>query len=169
MGGDPRTSVVDWHCRLHSCQNVFVVDKSVMPTSLEVQPDAQRRRQRPVGRHVGGRQRPPRRQSGVLPSRRSAWPNAAFAAGRPRAKRPAAPAATRVATGDLQDLPHCAHLTSRRRAIETVSNTSWIVLGLAAGWATYVSLAPQGNTHTEPSSRLSKQACRVDADFSIPP
>ncbi len=32
MGNDPKTSVVDRHCRLHDVGNVFVVDGSVFPT-----------------------------------------------------------------------------------------------------------------------------------------
>jgi choline dehydrogenase-like flavoprotein len=38
MGGDPRTSVVDSTLRYHEMDNLFVVDGSVFPTSLGVNP-----------------------------------------------------------------------------------------------------------------------------------
>jgi len=38
MGKDPSTSVVDTHLRYHSLDNLFVVDGSVFPTSLGVNP-----------------------------------------------------------------------------------------------------------------------------------
>jgi choline dehydrogenase-like flavoprotein len=38
MGKDPGKSVVDPHCRYHSLDNLFVVDGSVLPTSLGVNP-----------------------------------------------------------------------------------------------------------------------------------
>jgi choline dehydrogenase-like flavoprotein len=38
MGGDPRTSVVDSTLRYHGMENLFVVDGSVFPTSLGVNP-----------------------------------------------------------------------------------------------------------------------------------
>ena len=38
MGGDPRTSVVDSTLRYHGMDNLFVVDGSVFPTSLGVNP-----------------------------------------------------------------------------------------------------------------------------------
>ena len=38
MGKDPRTSVVDPHLKFHTMDNLFVVDGSVMPTSLGVNP-----------------------------------------------------------------------------------------------------------------------------------
>lgn len=38
MGGDPRTSVVDGTLRYHGLDNLFVVDGSVFPTSLGVNP-----------------------------------------------------------------------------------------------------------------------------------
>jgi choline dehydrogenase-like flavoprotein len=38
MGGDPRTSVVDSTLRYHDLDNLFVVDGSVFPTSLGVNP-----------------------------------------------------------------------------------------------------------------------------------
>jgi choline dehydrogenase-like flavoprotein len=38
MGVDPRTSVVDQHCRLHHMDNVYIVDGSVLPMSLGVAP-----------------------------------------------------------------------------------------------------------------------------------
>lgn len=38
MGKDPSTSVVDPHLRYHSLDNLFVVDGSVLPTSLGVNP-----------------------------------------------------------------------------------------------------------------------------------
>jgi choline dehydrogenase-like flavoprotein len=38
MGDDPAKSVVDRHCRLHDVPNVFVVDSSVFPTGLGVNP-----------------------------------------------------------------------------------------------------------------------------------
>ena len=38
MGKDPRTSVVDSQLRYHGLDNLFVVDGSVFPTSLGVNP-----------------------------------------------------------------------------------------------------------------------------------
>jgi choline dehydrogenase-like flavoprotein len=38
MGKDPATSVVDPHLRYHAMDNLFVVDGSVLPTSLGVNP-----------------------------------------------------------------------------------------------------------------------------------
>ena len=38
MGKDPSTSVVDQHLKYHSLDNLFVVDGSVLPTSLGVNP-----------------------------------------------------------------------------------------------------------------------------------
>jgi len=38
MGKDPRTSVVDPHLKFHTMDNLFVVDGSVLPTSLGVNP-----------------------------------------------------------------------------------------------------------------------------------
>jgi choline dehydrogenase-like flavoprotein len=38
MGGDPRRSVVDEHCQTHDVKGLFVVDGSVTPTSLGVNP-----------------------------------------------------------------------------------------------------------------------------------
>jgi choline dehydrogenase-like flavoprotein len=38
MGKDPRTSVVDSTLRYHGMDNLFVVDGSVFPTSLGVNP-----------------------------------------------------------------------------------------------------------------------------------
>lgn len=38
MGEDPRNSVVDAQCRLHDTPNVFVIDSSVFPTGLGVNP-----------------------------------------------------------------------------------------------------------------------------------
>ena len=38
MGEDPRTSVVDRNCQTHDVKGLFVVDGSVMPTSLGVNP-----------------------------------------------------------------------------------------------------------------------------------
>ena len=38
MGGDPRRSVVDSHCQTHDVRGLFVIDGSVMPTSLGVNP-----------------------------------------------------------------------------------------------------------------------------------
>jgi choline dehydrogenase-like flavoprotein len=38
MGADPRTSVVDSTLRYHGMENLFVVDGSVFPTSLGVNP-----------------------------------------------------------------------------------------------------------------------------------
>ena len=38
MGKDPRTSVVDSTLRYHEMDNLFVVDGSVFPTSLGVNP-----------------------------------------------------------------------------------------------------------------------------------
>jgi choline dehydrogenase-like flavoprotein len=38
MGPDPETSVVDPHLRHHRVANLFVVDGSVFPTSLGVNP-----------------------------------------------------------------------------------------------------------------------------------
>jgi choline dehydrogenase-like flavoprotein len=38
MGKDPNTSVVDPTCRYHSLDNLFVVDGSVLPTALGVNP-----------------------------------------------------------------------------------------------------------------------------------
>ncbi len=40
MGDDPRTSVVDRHCRMHEVPNVFVVDTSCFPSALGVNPMA---------------------------------------------------------------------------------------------------------------------------------
>jgi choline dehydrogenase-like flavoprotein len=38
MGKDPRTSVVDSHCQTHDVRGLFVIDGSVTPTSLGVNP-----------------------------------------------------------------------------------------------------------------------------------
>lgn len=38
MGGDPRTSVVDAQCRVHSVRNLFVAGSSVFPTSSQANP-----------------------------------------------------------------------------------------------------------------------------------
>jgi choline dehydrogenase-like flavoprotein len=38
MGADPHTSVVDSHCQAHDIKGVFVIDGSVTPTSLGVNP-----------------------------------------------------------------------------------------------------------------------------------
>ena len=38
MGTDSRDSVVDSYCRAHDCQNLFIFDGSVMPTSGNVNP-----------------------------------------------------------------------------------------------------------------------------------
>jgi choline dehydrogenase-like flavoprotein len=38
MGGDPGRSVVDSHCQSHDVKGLFVIDGSVMPTSLGVNP-----------------------------------------------------------------------------------------------------------------------------------
>ncbi len=38
MGNDPKTSVVDSHCRSHDHRNLFIVDASVLPTSAAVNP-----------------------------------------------------------------------------------------------------------------------------------
>ncbi len=38
MGADPATSVVDSHCQTHDVDGLFVIDGSVMPTSLGVNP-----------------------------------------------------------------------------------------------------------------------------------
>ena len=38
MGADPRTSVVDSHCETHDVRGLFVIDGSVTPTSLGVNP-----------------------------------------------------------------------------------------------------------------------------------
>jgi choline dehydrogenase-like flavoprotein len=38
MGDDPKTSVVDRHCRLHEAENLFVVDSSFLPTGLGLNP-----------------------------------------------------------------------------------------------------------------------------------
>jgi choline dehydrogenase-like flavoprotein len=38
MGEDPTTSVLDPHCRVHDCPNVFVVDTSFMPTGFGLNP-----------------------------------------------------------------------------------------------------------------------------------
>lgn len=38
MGADPRTSVVDSNCQSHDVKGLFVIDGSVMPTSLGVNP-----------------------------------------------------------------------------------------------------------------------------------
>jgi choline dehydrogenase-like flavoprotein len=38
MGKDPRSSVVDAHCRIHDVPGVFVIDGSITPTSLGVNP-----------------------------------------------------------------------------------------------------------------------------------
>ena len=38
MGADPRTSVVDSNCQSHDIKGLFVIDGSVMPTSLGVNP-----------------------------------------------------------------------------------------------------------------------------------
>ena len=38
MGGDPKRSVVDSHCQSHDVKGLFVIDGSVLPTSLGVNP-----------------------------------------------------------------------------------------------------------------------------------
>ena len=38
MGDDPKTSVVDRHCRVHDIENLFVVDSSVFPTGFGLNP-----------------------------------------------------------------------------------------------------------------------------------
>jgi choline dehydrogenase-like flavoprotein len=38
MGGDPHRSVVDSHCQSHDVKGLFVIDGSVTPTSLGVNP-----------------------------------------------------------------------------------------------------------------------------------
>ena len=38
MGNDKRNSVVDGYCRAHDCENLFIFDGSVMPTSGNVNP-----------------------------------------------------------------------------------------------------------------------------------
>jgi choline dehydrogenase-like flavoprotein len=38
MGADPKTSVVDIHCRAHDHGNLFITDASVLPTSAAVNP-----------------------------------------------------------------------------------------------------------------------------------
>jgi len=38
MGENPKTSVVDTHCRAHDHKNLFIVDASVLPTSAAVNP-----------------------------------------------------------------------------------------------------------------------------------
>jgi choline dehydrogenase-like flavoprotein len=38
MGGDPRKSVVDEHCQTHDVKGLFVIDGSITPTSLGVNP-----------------------------------------------------------------------------------------------------------------------------------
>ena len=38
MGGDPARSVVDSHGQMHGVKGIFVVDGSVTPTSLGVNP-----------------------------------------------------------------------------------------------------------------------------------
>ena len=38
MGGDPKRSVVDSHCQSHDVRGLFVIDGSVLPTSLGVNP-----------------------------------------------------------------------------------------------------------------------------------
>ena len=38
MGSDPRTSVVDANCRVHSVNNLFVAGSSVFPTSSQANP-----------------------------------------------------------------------------------------------------------------------------------
>ena len=38
MGGDARSSVVDSHCQTHDVRGLFVIDGSVTPTSLGVNP-----------------------------------------------------------------------------------------------------------------------------------
>jgi choline dehydrogenase-like flavoprotein len=38
MGDDPRTSVVDGHCRAHEVDNLYVVDGSVFPNASEKNP-----------------------------------------------------------------------------------------------------------------------------------
>jgi choline dehydrogenase-like flavoprotein len=38
MGRDPRTSVVDSHCRLHEADNVYVMGAAVFPTSGQANP-----------------------------------------------------------------------------------------------------------------------------------
>ena len=38
MGENPKTSVVDTHCRAHDHNNLFIVDASVLPTSAAVNP-----------------------------------------------------------------------------------------------------------------------------------
>jgi choline dehydrogenase-like flavoprotein len=38
MGTDPRTSVVDANCRVHSVDNLFVAGSAVFPTSSQANP-----------------------------------------------------------------------------------------------------------------------------------
>lgn len=38
MGPDPKTSVVDRHCRCHGVDNLYVVDGSVFPSASEKNP-----------------------------------------------------------------------------------------------------------------------------------
>jgi choline dehydrogenase-like flavoprotein len=38
MGSDPRKSIVDDHCQTHDVKGLFVIDGSVTPTSLGVNP-----------------------------------------------------------------------------------------------------------------------------------
>ena len=38
MGSDPRSAVVDAHCRTHDVANLYVVDGSVFPSSSEKNP-----------------------------------------------------------------------------------------------------------------------------------
>jgi choline dehydrogenase-like flavoprotein len=38
MGADPGSSVVDSHCQTHDVKGLFVIDGSVTPTSLGVNP-----------------------------------------------------------------------------------------------------------------------------------
>ncbi len=38
MGGDPRTSVVDADCRVHSTDNLFVAGSAAFPTSSQANP-----------------------------------------------------------------------------------------------------------------------------------
>ncbi len=38
MGSDPRTSVVDANCRLHSVRNLYIAGSAVFPTSSQANP-----------------------------------------------------------------------------------------------------------------------------------